>query len=195
MFRTFTHTTVAATIVALLPGLASAQNFLSPYGSNNGRCGTSYYGASTNARPMQYGNQGCNPQSIAAGGCCGGNCSPQYGQNVQYGQNAPCAMHGIVNCQHCQGRMIGQPRCAQHGLVNCPQCQGGLNQQYPVQYNNGYGGSNYQPTQYPSNNPYFPGQMPSTNYRTRGNLQPFPMQPTWNAPFSPTYGNQNVSLY
>lgn len=142
MFRTFTHTTVAATIVALLPGLASAQNIFTPYGSN-GRCGTSYYGANTYARPMQYANQGCNLQSIAAGGCCGGNCSSQYGQNVQYGVNAPCAMHGIVNC---------------------PQCRGGLNQQYPVQYNlNGYGGTNYQPTQYPSNGHYF---QPSTSTST-----------------------------
>jgi hypothetical protein len=134
-------------------------------------------------------------QSIAAGGCCQGNCSPQYGQNVQYGQTAPCALHGIVNCPQCQGRMVGQPRCAQHGLVNCPQCQG-LNQQYPVQYNlNGYGGTNYQPTQYPvSNGQYFqPGTV--TNYRTRGNLQPLPMQQHWNVPFTPTYGNQNVSLY
>jgi hypothetical protein len=68
-----------------------------------------------------------------------------------------------------------------------------MGQQYPMQYNvNGNSGSYNQLTpQYPqSNGPYF--QPTSTQYRTRGSVQPAPMMPNWNVP---TYGNQNVSLY
>ncbi len=181
MFRTLKFTAAVLTTAFLLPGLASAQGFFSPFGCANGRCGTTNYRANPYSS-AQYGNQTYVNQGIAAGGCYGGSCP------VNYGTNAPCAQHGIVGCQQCQNGVCRQVPCAQHGVVNCPQCQGGLNQQRPLQYNfSGFTGQAYQPTQYqpaqvpPTSNPYL--QPLGSSYGT-GRVQT-----------TPTYGNSTVTLY
>jgi hypothetical protein len=184
MLRTFTHTTVIAAIVAVLPTVAAAQSFYSPYGGSYRQRGTQCYGGSSYSSPYQY-NSSYGNQYLTSGGCYGSSSSMPYGSqsSCNCGQGGCSCGHshglsgqGGCNCGQCQGHTGGQA-CAMHGIVNCPQCQG-LNSHTPLQYNL-YGGTNCQqslPSQ--SNSPYFQN---SPGYYNLGTYQ---TTPTWYSPTS-----------